>query len=53
MTGMMGMQGIKVGMEGIRVGMWEIRVGMQGIGDRNAVNQSENLRIGVEIMNKS
>ena len=54
----MGMQGIKegmrrirVGMMGIRVGMIGIRVGMRGTGGGNEANKSENLCIGVELMN--
>ena len=36
-----------MGISGIRVGM----MGMRGIGARNEVNQGENLRIGVGLMN--
>ena len=49
------MQGIRVRMRGIMVGMMRmrgIRVGVWGIGGGNKGNNGENLRIGVEMMNK-
>ena len=58
-VGIMGMRGIRVGMRGkgvgmrgIRDGMREIAVGMWRIAGGNEENQSENLRIRVEMINK-
>ena len=61
-VGIMGMRGIRVGMQVIRVGMIgmrEIRARIWGImggnaGNRcgNAGNQSDNIHIGVEMMNE-
>ena len=56
----MGMRGIRVGMQEISVGtrgigmeMQGIRVGMRGTGGGNEGNQGDNLRIGVEMMDKN
>ena len=49
---MIEIRGIRVGMWGIGVGMRGIRVIMRGIGDGNKGNHGENLRIGLEMMNK-
>ena len=46
-----GMRGIRVAMMGIRMGMWGIGVGMRRSVVRNEGNKSENLCIGVELMN--
>ena len=46
-------RGTEAGMQGIRVGMWGIAMGMRGIGGWNKENHVENLRIGVEMMNKN
>ena len=40
-------------MRGIGVRIRGIRVGMREIGGENEGNQGENLRIGVEMMNKN
>ena len=41
-----------MGTQGIRVATWGIGVGMRGIGGGNEGNQGDNLRIGVEMMDK-
>ena len=46
------MMGIEVEIREIRVRMGKIRVGMRGIGGENEENQSDNLRIGVKMMDK-
>ena len=46
-----GIRGINVGMMGIVVGMQGIRVGMQRTWGGNEGNKSENLRIGVQLIN--
>ena len=51
-VGMMGMQVIRVAMWGIGVGMHRVRVGMREIANRNKGNYDENVRIGLEMMNK-
>ena len=49
---MMGMQVIRVAMWGIAVGMHRFRVAMREIASRNKGNYDENVRIGLEMMNK-